>query len=90
MRRAAYRAEQSHLFDPPRVPLLYLHSERDGCVLPAVGRRTAEFLSAGSEFELLGSAGHFLHLERPEVVGERIAGFLASDAGRPLGRPLTR
>jgi pimeloyl-ACP methyl ester carboxylesterase len=77
MRRGAYREEQSHIFDLPRVPLLYLHGERDGCVLPAIGRRTAEFLEAGSEFEEVQGTGHFLHLERPDVVGERIARFLS-------------
>jgi pimeloyl-ACP methyl ester carboxylesterase len=76
MRSAQYAEEQSHLLDLPGVPLLYLHGERDGCMLPALGRRTAEFLGAGSELEMVAGAGHFLHLERPETVNERIARFL--------------
>jgi pimeloyl-ACP methyl ester carboxylesterase len=64
------------MLDLPPAPLLYLHGERDGCMLPALGRRTAEFLGAGSELEMVPGAGHFLHLERPEIVNERIARFL--------------
>jgi pimeloyl-ACP methyl ester carboxylesterase len=77
MRSAEYAAEQSHMLDLPPVPFLYLHGERDGCVLPALARRTAQFLGARSEFEMVAGAGHFLHLERPAAVNERIARFLS-------------
>jgi pimeloyl-ACP methyl ester carboxylesterase len=77
MRRRTYSAEQGHILDLPRVPLLYMHGERDGCLLPEVAARTPHFLGAGSEFELVADAGHFLHLERPHVVNERIAAFIA-------------
>jgi pimeloyl-ACP methyl ester carboxylesterase len=33
--------------------------------------------AAGSAFELVDGIGHFLHLERPEVVGSKILGWLA-------------
>jgi pimeloyl-ACP methyl ester carboxylesterase len=77
MRRRTYAAEQSHLLDVPSVPLLYMHGARDGCMLPEVAQRTPQFLDAGSEFELVADAGHFLHLERPQAVNERIAAFIA-------------
>ena len=32
---------------------------------------------AGVEFEVVDGCGHFLHLERPDVVGARIVEFLA-------------
>lgn len=78
MRRPEYRAEQSHLLGVPSVPLLYLHGERDGCQLPELAGRAAEILPAGSRFELVPDAGHFLHLERPGDVGDRIAAFVAA------------
>jgi pimeloyl-ACP methyl ester carboxylesterase len=77
MRRRAYEAEQAHILDLPSVPLLYMHGERDGCLLPQLAARTPAFLAAGSEFELVADAGHFLHLEHPYAVNERIAAFIA-------------
>jgi pimeloyl-ACP methyl ester carboxylesterase len=78
MRRREYAAEQGRMFDVPPVPLLYLHGERDGCQLPAIARRATELLPFDSRFELVPDAGHFLHLERPEDVNERIASFIAT------------
>ncbi|HEY3018911.1 MAG TPA: alpha/beta hydrolase [Solirubrobacteraceae bacterium] len=78
MRRREYAAEQAHLLEVPPVPLLYLHGERDGCQLPAVARRATAILTPPSRFELVPDAGHFLHLERPAEVNERIAAFIAT------------
>lgn len=80
MRSRRYGAEQRRVLDLPPAPLLYLHGERDGCQLPEVARRAREILPAGSEFELVPAAGHFLHLERPEHVNERVATFIAGGA----------
>jgi pimeloyl-ACP methyl ester carboxylesterase len=76
MRSATYAAEQRRLFAGVRQPVLYLHGETDGCIHPALARRGARFLPAGSEFELVPGCGHFLQLERPDFVGDRIAGFV--------------
>ncbi len=76
MRSRTYAAEQAQLFARARRPLLYLHGEDDGCIGAAVARRGARFLPPGSEFELVPGCGHFLQLERPDYVGERIARFL--------------
>ena len=35
-----------------------------------------EFLVEGSEVQVVEGAGHFLHLERPDVVNPRIVDFL--------------
>ncbi len=76
-RRAAYAEQRPWLLRAPRAPLLYLHGERDGCMQAAVARRGAELLPAGSRFELMAGVGHFLQLEDPDGVGERIAAFIA-------------
>lgn len=78
-RRGTYSTEQRHLFGVPPVPLLYLHGAQDGCQLPEIAARAGEVLTGPSRAEVVPGAGHFLHLERPDVVNARIAEFL----GRP-------
>ena len=83
-RRAAvcyYRALLSRgsrsAFVEPIHPLLSLQGDQDGALdpgfFPAVSART----NAVSRSELIPGVGHFLHLERPEAVAERILAFLA-------------
>jgi pimeloyl-ACP methyl ester carboxylesterase len=60
------------------VPALYLHGLDDGCLgseLIVPDELRPHFL-AGVDVELVGGAGHFLHLEAPSVVNHRIVGFL--------------
>jgi pimeloyl-ACP methyl ester carboxylesterase len=64
---------------PVPVPALYMHGADDGCLgaeLVDVPRIEERF-PAGVEVEMVDGAGHFLHLERPDVVCERIVSFLA-------------
>jgi pimeloyl-ACP methyl ester carboxylesterase len=61
-------------------PVLYLHGEQDGCMQVEIGELAAGLLPAGSRFERVADAGHFLHLEQPAEVGGLIADWL--DAGR--------
>ena len=64
------------LQDPP-VPTLYLHGADDGALGVDVLRRSADHLpAAGSTFEIIDGVGHFLHLERPEVISARILDWL--------------
>jgi pimeloyl-ACP methyl ester carboxylesterase len=60
----------------PVHPLLSLQGAQDGCFdpgfFPAIRARTNSI----SQSELIAGAGHFLHLEQPEVVAERILDFL--------------
>lgn len=56
--------------DPPQ-PLLYLHGADDGCIGVEIARN---FEGA----EIIDGAGHFLHLEKPDVVNARILEFLSS------------
>jgi pimeloyl-ACP methyl ester carboxylesterase len=62
---------------PPQ-PTLYLHGADDGCMgLDTIGPVT-EFLAPGSEMAVIEGAGHFLHLERPDEVNDRIIGFITA------------
>jgi pimeloyl-ACP methyl ester carboxylesterase len=76
MRQRKYAAEQSHWNGVPRVPVLYLHGEQDGCMLATIARRAGAALPPGSEVEILPGVGHFPQLERPDAVNERIAAFI--------------
>ncbi|HEX6311182.1 MAG TPA: alpha/beta hydrolase [Acidimicrobiia bacterium] len=62
------------------VPTLYLHGRDDGCmgVEGVVEDEQRPFFPAGLELEIVAGAGHFLHLERPDVVNPRIVGFLTA------------
>ena len=37
-----------------------------------------DFMAEGSEMEILDGTGHFLHLERPDVVDRRVVDFLTT------------
>jgi pimeloyl-ACP methyl ester carboxylesterase len=57
-------------------PTLYLHGADDGCMgIDAIGP-VADFLSPGSEMVVVEGAGHFLHVERPELVNDHILRFV--------------
>lgn len=60
---------------PIEVPVLHVHGSRDGCIGPEMidgqGRVCDEH-----EAVVVGGAGHFVHLERPDVVNERVLGWL--------------
>lgn len=60
----------------PRVPTLYLHGEEDGCIRARYADRAAGYLGSGGVVEILPGTGHFLHLERPDTVADRVIGFL--------------
>jgi pimeloyl-ACP methyl ester carboxylesterase len=49
-------------------PLMLLGGADDGCIDPRFLRDAQPGLAAGSRIEILGNAGHFVHLERPEAV----------------------
>ncbi len=59
-------------------PTLYLHGEQCGCFgLEVIGPVT-EFLAPGSEMVVVGKAGHFLHVEKPDEVNAHILRFLSA------------
>lgn len=62
---------------PPQ-PTLYLHGRTDGCMGIEVAEGARGLLTgAGSRMEVVDDAGHFLHLERPDLVNRLILDFLA-------------
>jgi pimeloyl-ACP methyl ester carboxylesterase len=62
----------------PRVPTLYLHGARDGCLDARFGARAGAHLPEGSRVEVVPGAGHFVQLEQPGRVGTLVRSFLTS------------
>jgi pimeloyl-ACP methyl ester carboxylesterase len=68
--------EQAASLQPTPKPTLYLHGRDDGCMLLETVGHPLDFLAPGSEVEIVDKSGHFLHVERPDVVNPRIVEFL--------------
>ena len=61
----------------PRIPTLYLHGADDGALGADVLSDVERHLPAqGSRFDLVDGAGHFLHLEQPARIAERVLEWL--------------
>lgn len=60
---------------PPRVPILLLGGDEDGCLGVEALRDAAPFLHDG-EVRVVEGTGHFLHLEEPDLVADAIDGWL--------------
>ena len=70
--------EQAATLLPTPIPTLYLHGRDDGCMLLSSIGAPLDFMAPGSELEIVDDAGHFHHLERPDVVNRRIIEFLTA------------
>jgi pimeloyl-ACP methyl ester carboxylesterase len=71
-------AEVAATMQPPPVPTLYLHGANDGAVgAELLGDLAVHLPAAGSAFEIVDGAGHFLHLEKPELIAAKIGDWLA-------------
>jgi pimeloyl-ACP methyl ester carboxylesterase len=71
---AHYRARVERLSVPISTPLLQLHGADDGCILvPNIddARRFEQ-----RELEIIPGVGHFLHLETPSAIAERILAWV--------------
>jgi pimeloyl-ACP methyl ester carboxylesterase len=78
-RPPARYAELNRLWtEAPILPTLYLHGRDDGCMTSAFTHWTEKVLPAGSEVAIVEHAGHFLQLEQPDKVAERVLAFLGS------------
>ncbi len=76
----SYADEQAAAVSVPPQPTLYLHGRTDGCVAAARAPSALVLLADGSEVDVVDGAGHFLHLERPQQINERILGFIGAGA----------
>ena len=75
-RALASRGTRAALAEP-RVPLLHLHGDRDGCMTPRFHTVVESRLAPPAEAVLVPDAGHFLQLEQPDVVAGHVLRFLA-------------
>lgn len=73
---ARYRHLGPSVVAMPRVPLLYLQGADDGCLDARWAAQVSSRLNHGGRVALIPDAGHFLQLERPDVVNARILEFL--------------
>ena len=77
----AVAAEVASSMIPPIVPTLYLHGREDGAIGAELVKQAQDYLPApGSRFELLDDVGHFLHLERPDLIWRHIEAWLPEPA----------
>jgi pimeloyl-ACP methyl ester carboxylesterase len=69
---------QNAAYSLPPQPLLYLHGRDDGCMRIEVAETSGTVMDVpGSRAVMVDDAGHFLQLERPDVVNAEILAFLA-------------
>ena len=78
----ARRESEQAIFDarlsPQSVATLYLHGDECGCISLEHFNNPLDYLAPGSRFEVISSAGHFVHLEQPDAVNQLIAIWLAT------------
>jgi pimeloyl-ACP methyl ester carboxylesterase len=71
-------AEAAASLQPPPVPTLYLHGAADGALgVDLLTDADVHLPAAGSAFEILDGVGHFLHLEQPQLIADKITGWLS-------------
>ncbi|MFC6940189.1 alpha/beta fold hydrolase [Salinirubellus sp. GCM10025818] len=64
------------------VPTLVLAGNEDGAIGPELFDRADQAFDARCRVVRVNGAGHFLHQERPDVVGEEVVAFLTGREGR--------
>jgi pimeloyl-ACP methyl ester carboxylesterase len=69
--------EQNAALAPTPKPTLYLHGRNDGCMLLGSIGNPLDFMAEGSQMVVIDGAGHFMNVERPDVVNRHIVEFLA-------------
>jgi pimeloyl-ACP methyl ester carboxylesterase len=70
-------AETLATMQRPPVPTLYLHGAHDGAIgADLLGDLGPHFPAEGSVAEIIDGVGHFLHLEKPDLVAAKIGDWL--------------
>lgn len=64
--------------NPFQVPCLYFHGKNDGCIGVENADGMEQLFAATFEKHIIKEAGHFAHLEKPEVINKTILKFLKS------------
>jgi pimeloyl-ACP methyl ester carboxylesterase len=73
--------EEAATLQPPPVPTLYLHGATDGGMgaeLIAEFDVTTHLPAGDSAFEIVDGVGHFLHLEKPDLIATKICDWLGT------------
>jgi pimeloyl-ACP methyl ester carboxylesterase len=75
-----------------RQPTLYLHGTTDGCqaISPEQLARVPDCCGRGSEAELIDGVGHFMLVERPGPINDKILSFLRRTAPAQTAHPAAR
>jgi pimeloyl-ACP methyl ester carboxylesterase len=71
-----YAEEQAASLMPTPKPTLYLHGRNDGCMLLSSAGNPLDFMAEGSRYEIVDGAGHFLNVEKPDVVNRLVLDFV--------------
>ena len=61
-------------------PVQYLIGNQDGCVLVEAGAGQERFFTGEFHSEVVAGAGHFLHLERPDIVIPKVVAWMLRHA----------
>lgn len=69
-------AQQRVALSPIEVPTLVLHGANDGCVGVELLAGMEAYFPRGLRIEIVPNAGHFVHLERPDVVNSVVLDYL--------------
>jgi pimeloyl-ACP methyl ester carboxylesterase len=71
--RSDGRRYAATLRTPSTAPVLHLHGDFDGCVLPSTAQGSGQYVSGPYEWRVLDGVGHFPHNEVPDFIsGELI------------------
>jgi pimeloyl-ACP methyl ester carboxylesterase len=62
-------------FGDIEVPLMYLHGDEDGCIDPRFARGQERYFRSAYEVEVIPGAGHFLQVEEPALLAQRIVSW---------------
>ncbi len=72
-----FRARARRIASPLAAPTLQLHGADDGCILPPTLPPDDDRRFTQRTLEVVPNAGHFLHLEVPDVIAARVLAWLA-------------